>query len=324
MADTLEQLIMALAQADSAVAGSDPYASPQNAVDSIRWDPNQYGIGENAVASGLKGLLSGVFGAAGTDYKQRAAAEYKDVLSGKVKAPSVLPEELFSKAQNQLGIFKLLKEKDDLDKIEAAEMKRADSEQALKDYETKLGIKERITGGKEKTPIISAGMMDQMAKSKAVIEEAKLLAQEIDQIGPSWADLTASKFFSGMDKNGVGLALKNAADKLARARTGAAMNDSEIQLYNQLLGGDLTASPPQVAKLLRKLAQAESRMTQSQLDFYDKASSPKEMRALFDFAEVQEAAPREISLDAFLQQGGTVDALAAEKARRAGGARNGS
>jgi len=117
VADTLEQLIMALAQADSAVAGSDPYASPQNAVDSISWNPNEYGMGENAVASGLKGLLSGVFGAAGTDYKQRAAAEYQNILLGGNPKRKVLPEELFTKGQNQRTIFGLLQDKEDSDKV---------------------------------------------------------------------------------------------------------------------------------------------------------------------------------------------------------------
>lgn len=192
MADTLEQLIMALAQADSAVAGSDPYASPQASVDSIRWNPNEYGMGENAVASGLKGLLSGVFGAAGTDYKQRAAAEYRDVLSGRAKAPSVLPEELFSKAQNQLGMFKLLKEKDDADKLEAALTKDADRRQALKDYETKLEIKNKLDNKAEQEAAKKAGKEEDATKRLgASLDYVDDLFKQTEKIG------MIEGFFSG-------------------------------------------------------------------------------------------------------------------------------
>jgi hypothetical protein len=112
MADTLEELIKALATADSAVAGSDPYASPQAAVEGIKWDPSGYGVGENAAASGIKGLLSGLFGELGSDYKQRAADEYQRAVLGKYAGKDVqnevLPKELFSKAntlvENKLSI----------------------------------------------------------------------------------------------------------------------------------------------------------------------------------------------------------------------------
>lgn len=119
MADTLEQLILALAQADSAVAGSDPYASPQAAVDKIVWDPSGFGVGENAAAAGIKGLLSGLFGELGNDYKQRATSEYQNILLGANPERKVLPEDLFRKGQDQLTVLGLLKNREDQKRKEA-------------------------------------------------------------------------------------------------------------------------------------------------------------------------------------------------------------
>lgn len=108
-----------------------------------------------------------------------------------------------------------------------------------------------------------------LAKSKGVIDEANQIANALDASGKSWADLKTSQVFSGLDKDGIALSLKNLADRLARARTGAAINVTEQKLYEDLVGGDLTADPKQVANLLRKLAQAESRMGNSMVSFFE-------------------------------------------------------
>lgn len=115
---------------------------------------------------------------------------------------------------------------------------------------------------------LPAAMTAQLAKSKSVIDEALNIAKDLDGV-KSWTDLQSIKRFSGLDRQGVGLELKNLADRFARARTGAAMNASEVKLYNDLVGGDITAGPGQVANLLKKLADAESRTAVSELGFVD-------------------------------------------------------
>lgn len=109
--------------------------------------------------------------------------------------------------------------------------------------------------------------VQELTKSKVVIDEANVIASKLDSSGKSWTDLQTQKAFSGADKDGIAQALKNLADRFARARTGAAMNNAETKLYNELVSGDLTAEPAQVANLLRKLAEAESRAAQSQVGF---------------------------------------------------------
>lgn len=124
----------------------------------------------------------------------------------------------------------------------------------------------------------------ELGKSKAVVDEARSIASALEESGKSWTDLQTQKAFSGADKDGIALALKNLADKLARARTGAAMSKEEVKLYSDLVGGDLSASPKQVASLLKKLAEAESRTAKSQIDFHTTAQSgnPDALKGAFD------------------------------------------
>ena len=127
---------------------------------------------------------------------------------------------------------------------------------------------------------LGAEMAGKLMSSKAVIDEANVVASEIEKLS-SWGDYQTSKYFSGMDQKGVALTLANLADAFARARTGAAMNQSETDLYNKLVGGDLSADPKQSAMLLRKLAKAETRMSRSKVEAFQKLSDPKQALDLF-------------------------------------------
>jgi hypothetical protein len=140
---------------------------------------------------------------------------------------------------------------------------------------------------------LPAAMNENLSKSSAVIDEARTLAGLLKSSGTTWSELQASKAFSGMDEEGLALTLSNLADRLSRARTGAAMGPREIELYNKLVGGDLTASPAQVANLLEKLAEAESRTIASQLKFTTKAqrSTPEELIGEFSKPTAPTAVP---------------------------------
>lgn len=144
----------------------------------------------------------------------------------------------------------------------------------------------KVAAAKEKMkgPLsgIPAATQAQLAKSKSVVDEARVVADDLAQI-TGWTELQSTKMFSGADQEGVGIALANLADKLARARTGAAMNKEETKLYSKIIGGDLSAGPQQVAKLLKKLADAESRMSKSEMGFFENPT--------FDNPQIKNAIP---------------------------------
>ena len=118
---------------------------------------------------------------------------------------------------------------------------------------------------------IPSAMVGEYQKRYEFNQEARDIARELRAIGPSWSNIQASKMFSGMDDEGIGLSIKNLADKLARARSGAALNKSEEALYQQLVGGDITAGPERISFLLNKLADTDSRMAANSLKFMKKS-----------------------------------------------------
>lgn len=111
---------------------------------------------------------------------------------------------------------------------------------------------------------LPAPTVAEAGKTRALIDESRTIADELAKVD-SWADLRKSRTFSGMDTEGIGAHMANLADRLGRARTGAAMNQFEADLYNRLTGGSLDVEPKQAANLLRKLASAESRILSSTL-----------------------------------------------------------
>jgi hypothetical protein len=117
---------------------------------------------------------------------------------------------------------------------------------------------------------VPAAMKSSLAQSSVVIDEAKNIANALETEGTTWADLQAGKTFAGADKAEIGQSLKILADRLGRARSGAALNSTEVKLYQGLVSGDLSASPSQVAFLLRKLADSEQKGVEKQLSFVQK------------------------------------------------------
>lgn len=141
-----------------------------------------------------------------------------------------------------------------------------ESIKSKKDLE--LYLKNKPKSGLE----VPYSILTEMTKSKGVIDEAGFIAKELEG-GTTWLELQAAKKFSGADQEGIALIIKNAADRLGRARTGAAMNPREEKLYESLLGGDISAGPKQIAMLLRKLVAAENRINNSQIDLLEAAQT---------------------------------------------------
>lgn len=118
---------------------------------------------------------------------------------------------------------------------------------------------------------LSAPMTEALSKSKSIIDETRHIAGLLDASGPSWIDFRTQKAFSGADKEGIAMLILNATDRLARSRSGAALNKEESKRLDRIMAGDLSATPAQVASLLRKLADAEARAVTSQLEFVNAA-----------------------------------------------------
>lgn len=148
----------------------------------------------------------------------------------------------------------------DIKKAQNQELMDAEAERARLIEEAKNSVKP------EKQFELPPAMLTETSKSKSLIDESLFIAKELENV-KSWADLQKSKAFSGLDTDGIALQMKNLADRYARVRTGAALNKSEEALYDQLVGGDLTADPKQASKLLKKLASAEVRIMDSTLGF---------------------------------------------------------
>lgn len=146
---------------------------------------------------------------------------------------------------------------------------------------------------------IPAANLTQLSKSKGVVDEANVLAKKLELAGQSWGTIQAAKAFSGLDKDAIGLEIKNLADRLARARTGAAMNQSEVKLYGQIVGGDVTASPKQIAKLLKKLAEAESRISQSEIGLFEALDQGGmgAMKSQFDIPQIPKTSDGKYYID---------------------------
>lgn len=178
MADTFDELVKALAMADTAVEGSDPYAIPGSVVNSVNWNPSDYGAGENLAAGAAKGFLAGLFGGLGTEYKQRAADEYRNVLAAKalgVKTPEnkVLPEDLFKKANTVADLLTVKQGLDTLKENKAmaakAQLDALQSEQDLKDYEAKLKLKQQYDNKDSKE---AAKLLQKEEQTKQKLEQA--------------------------------------------------------------------------------------------------------------------------------------------------------
>lgn len=127
-----------------------------------------------------------------------------------------------------------------------------------------------------------------LAQSDAVINDSLSLADALEQSGGNWLDLRKIRNFSAYDKEGLALVMQNLADRLTRARTGAALNGNEQKLYDRLVGGDITVDAKQSAALLRKLAAAESRYVSGAIDFSKKLATNDTQPLLDKYKSIDE------------------------------------
>lgn len=142
-----------------------------------------------------------------------------------------------------------------------------EQEQKIRGAINPSGTKVTIDSG------LGQAAQDELRKSYSVIQEADALAGLLDSSKAGWLDYQIMKKFGAADKDGIALQVKNLADRLSRARTGAALNASEERLYTRLVGGDISVDPKQAAQLLRKLSEAESRIMNASLDFAEQLKS---------------------------------------------------
>lgn len=128
-------------------------------------------------------------------------------------------------------------------------------------------------GGKagkgEKGSGLPPSMIPALADSKALIDEARGVAEQLGSV-KSWSDLQKMQAFSGLDTDGINARISNLADQVLRSRSGAAAPDSEKAALRKIVAGDFTAGPTQAARLLNKFADAEARSVVSQVDFANK------------------------------------------------------
>lgn len=203
--------------------------------------------------------------------------EYASLLAGKAPSDwtpqvaqsdfllSLLDRENKAREQAKAEEAQALADKQDF------EIKKAIASKFGKLYEPALGVALDIpgidAGGGKSDFKLGAEEQKDLGKSYGVIQEATTVADMLDQSKNGWLDYRLLRNFGAADKDGLGVAIANLADRLTRARTGAALNKNEQKLYEAMVGGDLTVDPKQAANLLRKLADSEQRNLTSRIDF---------------------------------------------------------
>jgi hypothetical protein len=221
-----------------------------------------------------------MFGAAGTDYKQRAAAEYQNILLGGNPKRKALPQELFTKGQNQRTIFGLLQDKESADKLEAAQTKDADRKQALKDYETKLGIKSELenTGGKKSIELADS-LRKELGGKKSLNDFAEV-KNRVEVLKKAKNDPTA---ISDLDYVYGAAKVLDPASVVRESEAGMVIQSSSIPsallgYFNKLTTGGQALSP-EVRDSLFKLVKRhyDSRATEigKELDRYESLANKR-------------------------------------------------
>ena len=107
---------------------------------------------------------------------------------------------------------------------------------------------------------------DKFTKANALTPELLAMADKLDSGKQGWLGYQAMQMFSGLDKEGTAVEMKNLVDYLTRARTGAALNENEEKTYDKMIAGDATASPRTAAIVLRKLAASNARLLLGELN----------------------------------------------------------
>lgn len=109
----INELAAALSGADKEIEANNPYRGFQAVTGKVLHNPNDYSIGEDAIAGLVQGLLSGAAGNLGDTYSANAKKDYRDVLTGAIagnpvtEADTSLSPSLFSKAKEAGSLFAL-------------------------------------------------------------------------------------------------------------------------------------------------------------------------------------------------------------------------
>lgn len=199
---------------------------------------------------------------------------------------------VFKAAKEQGDIFRTLKVAGELDAVKEAALKSQEMRDKayleegfvknLKTGEYELdpridplekairieAAKKRLEGASDKSKFkLGVEATDRLGKSKAVIDEALYLSNEFYNSPDNKVETQLAFLFPNLDESGRATQLKNLADSLTRAKTGAALNTNEQKVYKELTRGNIISDAKTIANILRKLAESESRLVKSQIDF---------------------------------------------------------
>lgn len=156
---------------------------------------------------------------------------------------------------------------------------------------------------------LPAASVGKIAESKAMIDEARLLATEIEKTYTGgvkgWAKLQGAKTFSGLDENELMSNVRNLADRGLRSRTGAAAPNDEKKEVTSFIAGDITADPVKVARFLRRFAASEARAVQSELSLAEQMAKGDVSQFKSELSEAAKYSPSEIGAPTSPPPGGS-------------------
>lgn len=255
---------------------------------------NPYGsVGSNAAATIGAALLAGLLGGVAKSQTETDNADleplFKQVLTATPEQRSELvkqnsrlsPIVAALTAQEQARAQELAQKRQELalsreSKTLEIPIDVAKENALLGNYEAKQQIKGKYDPSAPKIDLglgkqLPAATIGEISDSKVIADEATRIASELEKGAgandlKTWIKIQGAKTFSGLDESGVQTELANLADKVLRSRSGSAAPYKEQAKLQQIIAGDFTASPKQMASLLRKFAAAESRGIKSKLE----------------------------------------------------------
>lgn len=95
---------------------------------------------------------------------------------------------------------------------------------------------------------------DSLLTEKAVADKADSLAKKLEDSKMTYAEFRLARNFSGFDKLKIDQEATDLADKLLRSRSGQAASVQEQEKLKQMILGDWTSTPEDVAKRIRNFA----------------------------------------------------------------------
>ena len=134
----LSALLAAINQSEKEIESNNPYRPFEAGITGIKWDPSGYSTKENVVATGVQGLLAGLFGGLGDDYATEQKGKVYNALDNYLikKQPidtTEIDPEVFAPVEK---VGKLFAIQDSLDAQDA--VKQAESELVKKIREKQL------------------------------------------------------------------------------------------------------------------------------------------------------------------------------------------